>query len=72
MEKFSRAKLLMHRKAAGLSHVKLAHKMNLLIGPNTIARIESGRAKRAPTLDVAIAIAKALNVSLKDLTDAKS
>lgn len=53
------------RKARGLSQEKLAEKVG--VDPKQISRIEGG--KSAPSLDTLEAIAKHLQVEMKDLFD---
>ncbi len=66
--KFSGERLEKCRKAKGMSRQKLSQAIGFEVGPYTIERYE--RQGRVPNLDVAILLAKALGVSLKEFTDA--
>ena len=67
--RFSGKNLRAARKAAGMSRQKLAQAIDFEVGPHTIYLYE--RDHHVPLLNTAIGLAKALQISLKDLTDAK-
>ena len=69
LARFSGPKLLGARHAIGLSRVRLCLEIGFAVGPQTLARYERGRT--APSVDVAMRLAKALHVTLWDLTDAE-
>ena len=58
------------REAKGWSRMDLAKAINFTVGHQNIGRYESGESKIS--LNVAIRIASALGISIKDLTDASS
>jgi DNA-binding XRE family transcriptional regulator len=51
-----------------MSRMRLCKSIEFAVGPETVAAYERG--DRVPTVDVAIKIARALGIRLKDLTDA--
>jgi transcriptional regulator with XRE-family HTH domain len=67
--RFSGTRLKKARLHAGLSRFKLAQRIGFAAGMQTLTRYENGR--YVPTIDVALALARALDVNLEDLTDAK-
>jgi DNA-binding XRE family transcriptional regulator len=67
MRRFSGSQLLKARNTAKLSRLDLAKAINFLAGTQSIISYEKG--KTAPLFNTAIAMAEALNVPLKDLTE---
>ena len=65
---FSGAKLRAARTRAGMSRNTLARRIDFLAGTQTIMRYETGRT--VPTTNTALAMARALDIALEDLTDA--
>ncbi len=51
-----------------MSRIKLAHAIDLVVGPEAIARYESGEV--IPTVDVMLRLVKALRVKPGDMVDA--
>lgn len=68
MGKFSGKKLRHIRTSVGMSRFRLSAEIQFIVGPGTIQRYESGEG--APSLNAAIKIASALDVTLEDLIDA--
>ncbi len=68
MKKFSGKKLRKIRTAVGMSRFRLSAHIEFIVGPGTIQRYESGEG--VPTLNAAVKIASALDVTLEDLLDA--
>ncbi len=67
MRKFSGVLLRTHREIAKMSRMTLAKKIGFQVGPSQIQVYEAGESK--PTLDTVIALAHAIGVDVKDLTD---
>lgn len=66
--RFSGKRLLEWRRVNNMSRSRLARAIDFIVGEHQIIRYEKGQC--VPDYDTAQAIARALNISLEDLSDA--